>query len=126
MRKRTVYISLPITDRDMEQQRARAAELAERIREKGMEPVNPFDVARGVDADMRGKGRRPTWYDYMGADIASLLQCDAILLDTDANAAYGCCIELAVAQAIGRSKRKHFAIFHTREQWDDIYGKFII
>lgn len=118
-----VYISLPITDKDEKKQRARALELAERIKEKGFVPVNPFDI--GADLEKR-YGDAPRWRDYMAADIYELLDCDGILMDADAKGSYGCCIELAIAQAMASSKKKSFTIYHTREQWHDVNDKYII
>jgi len=124
-KKKRIYISLPITDRDIEKQKARAEELARRIISKGMEPVNPFELSKRVDED-REDGDEATWYDYMAEDLFHLLQCDGILVDSDAKKAYGCSIELAVAQAMAASSRKNFFIYHTKEQWASVKSKYII
>lgn len=122
-----IYISLPITNRDYLKQRERACELAKRIEAMGMEPVNPFEIADGLDEAYKTSGEnKPTWYDYMGEDVYELLQCDGILVDEDSNRSYGCSIELAVAKAMAASKNKKFNIYHTSEQWDTVKERYII
>lgn len=122
-----VYISLAITDKDEPKQRARALELAERIRQRGFVPVNPFDIGDELVKDARENGTAmPGWREYMRNDIYELLDCDGILMDVDTKNSYGCCIELAVAQVMSSSHRKHFTIYHTREQWHDVNDKYII
>lgn len=123
-RTKTIYICLPITGMDEEKQRARAAELAERIRQRGFEPINPFDI--GKEVQERFGGEAPSWYDYMADDIFWLLQCDGILIDFDAKDSYGCQIEIAIANAIVKSGRKPFTVYHTREQWHDVKAKYTI
>lgn len=118
-----IYISLAITDKDEVKQRARAEELAERIRKRGWVPVNPFEI--GAKLINRSKSA-PRWREFMREDIYELLDCDGILMDVDTKNSYGCSIELAIGQAMAASPRKRFIIYHTREQWHDVNDKFII
>lgn len=122
-----VYISLPITDNDEVKQKARALELAQRIREKGFVPVNPFDIGADLERECKRRGdKAPGWREYMREDIYELLACDGILMDVDAKSSYGCSIELSIAQTMAASQKKRFTIYHTKEQWHDVNDKYII
>lgn len=126
-RQRMVYICIPITGKDYEAQRKRAEELADRIREKGWLPVNPFDLAEQLNKDFAKKGIGvPNYYDYMSLDFRELMQCDGMLLAEGVKQSYGCSIELAVGQAMAASRKKMFSIYHTKEEWADVKSKYII
>lgn len=124
-KRQRIYISLPISDRDEQKQRTRAAELANRIRCRGWEPVNPFEIGDALAQDCKENGEdAPKWRDFMAEDIYALLDCDGILLDIDAKNSYGCSIETAVAQVM--ATRGKFRIYHTKEQWTDVKNRYTI
>lgn len=125
-RKRRIYISLPISDKDERRQRARARELAARIEKMGCEAVNPFDISDELRAKFEVSGGKPNFFDFIAEDLHEMLQCDGILIDADTRSSYGCSIELAVAQAMVQSKSKTFHIYHTSEQWEEVKTKYII
>lgn len=66
-----IYISGPITGRDIDQAREHFARAQLRIEELGHEAVNPFD---------NGLGPAYSWRENMVKDIDMLMQCDAICL----------------------------------------------
>lgn len=79
-----IYISLPITGYDIEERKARAAELKLRFEREGHEAVTPFDLNWEEGKD---------YAHYMGRDIEALLRCDAVYLDTGWQKSKGCCLE---------------------------------
>lgn len=84
-----VYISLPITGRDLTEVRQEAASIAERIKAEGFEPINPFEVS---DDDSR------SYAEHMGKDITALLECDAIYLADGWRKSKGCTLEYCAAR----------------------------
>lgn len=125
-KRKKIYISLPISNKEKDAQRKRAEELAHRLNCKGYDAVNPFDIADDLEEKFAVSGGKPNWFDYMSEDFHELLQCDGILMDADTRSSYGCSIELAVAQAMAASPNRKFLIFHTREQWADVKNKYIV
>lgn len=86
-----VYISIPISGRDIYAQRRRANEVAERFHNCGYEPITTFDIIPLGD---------PAAKDYaacMGRDIEHLLRCDIIALVDDWENSKRCRAEKAVA-----------------------------
>ena len=69
MNKKTAYVSLPITGRDIEDVEAECRFAEIRIKEKGFIPVSPLVVSCDHDAP---------YSEHMGKDIAALLECDAV------------------------------------------------
>lgn len=92
-----IYISIPISGRDLATQRATAADIAERIRALGHEPVNPFDTPEPHD-ELSEKER---YAYYMGEDIKRLLMCDAIFRCIGSGGSKGCMIEAHAAYYCG-------------------------
>jgi nucleoside 2-deoxyribosyltransferase len=94
------YISGPISGRtDYEPKFEKAAEY---IRGQGNEPVNPVMVGQSLILDRNKKGLcTPNWKDFMKADIAVLLSCDAILAIDDFWKSQGALLELRIADALG-------------------------
>ena len=56
-----VYISLPITGRDLEKQKDKASRVAARLADSGMFPVNPFDTPPPPDDLTRFKNMPTSW-----------------------------------------------------------------
>ena len=88
MRKK-LYISLPISGRDLEDVKRRANTLKDSVESEEYIPVTPFDIC--PDSTL-------PYSELMGRDIAGLLECDAILFDYDWNESRGCRAEMAIAQ----------------------------
>lgn len=99
-----VYISIPIKNCDESVQRAKAKEIAEKLKELGHEPVNPFDTPE-APKDL-SEEEKYAW--YMGEDIKRLLLCDAIFMCKGWSRSIGCSIERAVAQKAGLCIYEHF------------------
>lgn len=88
-----IYISLPISRKDINKQKRLAGLTAERLRLQGHFPVNPFDV-HAPD----GMSEREQYAYYMGEDVKTLMTCDAILmLDRRWGKSKGCSIEQFIA-----------------------------
>ena len=68
----TIYISLPITGHDLEEQKRLAEQARERLMEQDEEAqvVTPFDVADYVEA-MNPKAE---YADYMAADVSFIIK----------------------------------------------------
>ena len=67
-----VYISGQITGIAIDEAKQKFAKVEILLKEKGHEVINPFNIIPNV--------LRPTWEDYMLADIKELFTCDAIYL----------------------------------------------
>lgn len=86
-----IYISLPITGKDMASVEASIERAKEAITEKGHTPVSPID--------------QDTTQDYatlMGNDIKELLQCDAVVFLDGWKESKGCRLENAAAKIYGK------------------------
>ena len=92
MDKVKVYISGPIAHYDLQERKQAFLMAKERLESQGYDPVNPFD--NGVPDDAH-------WRDHMRADIAMLLECDAILMLPGWELSKGCKLELDVASSCG-------------------------
>lgn len=92
-----IYISIPMTGHDLATQKAKAAEIAEKIKALGHEPVNPFDTPEPP----AGLSEKERYAYYMGEDIKRLLMCDAILLYEGWRKSKGCNLEHETANAYG-------------------------
>lgn len=87
--KKKLYISLPISGRNLEVVKRRANYLKESIISDEYEGITPFDIC--PDSTL-------PYSELMGRDIAQLLECDAVLFDYDWNESKGCRVEMSVAQ----------------------------
>lgn len=88
-----IYISIPISGHDLAAQKAKAIEVAEKIKALGHEPVNPFDTPEPPE-ELSEKAR---YAYYMGEDIKRLLLCDAIFLCDNWRKSRGCRVEWEAA-----------------------------
>lgn len=88
MRKK-IYISLPISDRDLEEVKKRAEYLKGQVDKDLYEAITPFDVCPDETLPYR---------ELMGRDIAALMECDGVLFDYDWRESKGCRLEHAVAE----------------------------
>lgn len=92
-----VYISIPMSGKDLNAQRVKAELLAEAIKEEGHEPVNPFDTPFPPDE----LPDRERYAYFMGEDIKRLLLCDAIYLCDEWMYSKGCQAEYEFARTYG-------------------------
>lgn len=83
-----VYISLPISGRDIDEARRQADLAAAQLSRMGHRPVNPFNIYAG---------KNPTYADHLCCDLRALMDCDAIYLCEGWECSRGCDIEFFVA-----------------------------
>ena len=109
-----VFICTSVQSRDRSESsvRRRVEELAQRLTDKGHEPVSH------LDASVSGR-----WPEMVGADIALMLDCDGILLDNTRKSCRVCSVIEAVARSI---TWKPFVVFHTAEEFRYIKDRFVI
>ena len=98
MKRKRIYISIPISGYDLEEDKEKARYISERLLwdvfelKKGChrpDVITPFDVCPEPD--------KPYSY-YMGKDIEALLECDAIFLCEGWQNSKGCMAEFEVAR----------------------------
>lgn len=87
--KKRVYISLPISGRDVEAQKMRANEVKRLLEQQNYIAVTPFEI---------NPEQKLRYSEYMGKDIATLLECDAVCLVDDWQNSKGCRAEYEVAR----------------------------
>ena len=88
MKRKRIYISIPISGHDLEKVKERARKAKERVSHR-YDAITPFDVCSEPD--------KPYSY-YMGKDIEALLECDAIYLCKGWQNSKGCMAECEVAK----------------------------
>lgn len=98
MEKKKVYVSLPISGHDIKNVKERAERAAQYLRDKGYEPVTPFDVSQDENA---------SYSERMGKDINALLDCDAVFFLRGWEQSKGCRLE------------RHAAMIYDKEMMHD-------
>lgn len=102
MKRKRIYISIPISGHDLEEVKAKARDISERLlcdvfgfkkARYRLDVITPFDVCPEPD--------KPYSY-YMGKDIEALLECDAIYLCEGWQNSKGCMAEFEVARIYGK------------------------
>lgn len=88
-----VYVSIPISGEDYNDQRNHAFVVATNLGVKGYDVITPFDI-----------NSQPTtpYNEAMGKCIEALLDCDIICLSKGWNKSKGCRAELQVALIYGK------------------------
>lgn len=84
-----VYLSIPISGRNITEARKQANSIKSNLMSQGHEVVTPFDIHPKQDK---------TLAHYMGKDIEALLECEAIYLAPGWQSSKGCCVEYHVAK----------------------------
>ena len=84
-----MYLSLPISGRDLNKVKEFAKKVKAKWMDKGYDVITPFDVCP-LDG-------MPYNY-YMGRDIEALLSCEGIILCYDWFSSSGCRAECSVAE----------------------------
>lgn len=92
MEKELIYISGPISGRDLTERRKTFAETAAWLRAEEFEVVNPME---------NGLPENATTYQHMHRDIEMLMVCDRIYMMKGWTHSKGCKVEFDVATAIG-------------------------
>ena len=102
MKRKRIYISIPISGHDIEEVKAKAIDIIERLLwdvfelKKGRnrpDIITPFDVCPEPDKQ---------YSYYMGKDIEALLECDAIYLCEGWQNSKGCIAEFEMARIYGK------------------------
>lgn len=101
MKKKKVYISLPITGQDFDEVEARCVFASGVLENFGFEPVSPLDVSNNPEA---------SYEEHIGKDITALLQCDAVLFLKGWTDSKGCNLEHEAARIYGKM------IFHSMKE----------
>lgn len=84
-----IYVSIPITGHDIEEQRLKSQAAERRIYALGHLPITPFSVTAPNDMS-----EKETYAYFMGRDIEMLLRCDAVYMaDRRWAKSRGCSIE---------------------------------
>lgn len=92
-----IYISLPISGKNVMTQTGIALSVAEQIRDLGHEPVNPFETPLAPPE----RSERQKYAYYMGRDIEKLLLCDAVYFCEGWQESRGCRVESYIAETNG-------------------------
>ena len=92
MKKLRIYISAPISGRDMEERKAYFENVAGQLKKKGFLAVNPMNNTLDDSAAHE---------EHMREDIRLLLRCDGFVQSFDAKGSRDCDIEEAVADGCG-------------------------
>ena len=109
-----MYLSLPISGRDINTVKNRVKHLKEIFISDEYELVSPFDIC--PDSSL-------PYNELMGRDIAGLMECDAALFDFDWQESKGCRTEMAVAEIYGK---RIYRIADDRVCEDDSKQRFIL
>lgn len=88
MRKKRIYVSLPISGRKVEDYTAQCNDACAWLEKHGYEAVSPLKNGLPTEAPI---------HEHMKADYKLLLSCDAIYLCLDWEYSHGCMNELHVA-----------------------------
>lgn len=91
------YISIPISGKDYEEQKAKAAKVAERLRKEHFNPITPFDIVTDPNTD---------YATAMGKCVEVLLKCDFIYLCKGWDRSKGCRAEYYIAKVYGLTINK--------------------
>ncbi|WP_418988102.1 DUF4406 domain-containing protein [Bacteroides heparinolyticus] len=93
MSKKKVYLSLPITGRQLEEAKEYASKMKERLTFQGYEVITPFEI---------NPNSEEPYSRLMGRCIEALLECDIIYLCKDWQRSKGCMAEFEVARIYGK------------------------
>ena len=93
----TIYISLPIAGRCESSQRLKAKMFQRYFENEGHFVVNPFDLADHLNRCFEKIGQKPTYEDYMEADLFNLDFCSHVFLCEGWHDSKGCIREVEKA-----------------------------
>lgn len=89
-----IYISIPISGRDLEQVKSELRLVVSALRRHGHTPVSPLEVSPEPSVP---------YAVHMGLDITALLESEAVYFCKDWQNSKGCLAEFAVAQIYGKT-----------------------
>lgn len=93
-RVKRIYLSGPISGRDLDERRKAFSIVKERLKGKGYDVVNPMENGLQADADT---------HEHMRRDVELILTCDCIYMMRKWLHSKGCKLEFDLATAIGLS-----------------------
>lgn len=88
-----VYISIPISGKDINQVKLYLDLVKNGIKSSGSDSITPFDVSPDSNA---------SYAEHMGKDIQDLLECDAVFFCRGWQNSKGCQAEFEVAKIYGK------------------------
>lgn len=91
--KKKVYISIPISGKDISEVKLHLDIVKNGLVSNGYEPITPFDVSPDFNA---------SYAEHMGRDIQALLECDAVYFCRGWQDSKGCQAEYEVAKIYGK------------------------
>ncbi|WP_304184604.1 DUF4406 domain-containing protein [Phocaeicola plebeius] len=91
--KKKLYISIPISGKDITEVKLHLDIVKNGLVSKLYEPVTPFDVSSDSNA---------SYAEHMGRDIQALLECDAVYFCRGWQDSKGCQAEYEVAKIYGK------------------------
>ena len=94
MKRKKMYISVPITGRVIEDAKMQA-EQVKRMWSEDYDVITPFEIHEEVEDE-----EKPYSY-YMGKDVEVLLECDAIYMCSGWVDSKGCNLEYSIAKIYG-------------------------
>ena len=95
-----VYISGPMTSIEGGNRTAFGV-AAKKLFLAGHESVNPVNVGRRLEYKLK---RKPTWEEYMRADIKALMDCDGILMLENWLQSDGAKLEFQLSEELGMER----------------------
>lgn len=97
-----MYLSLPISGREIERVKEYARKVKAKWVEKGFDVITPFEVCPEPGLP----------YNYcMGKDVEALMGCDGIILCYDWFSSRGCRAECSVAEVYGKTIKIDNAVY---------------
>lgn len=93
MKKKKVYLSLPISGRELEEAKEYASKMKERLTYQGYEVITPFEI---------NPNSEEPYSRLMGRCIEVLLECDAAYFCIGWQRSKGCMAEFEIARIMGK------------------------
>lgn len=100
MKKKKIYLSLPISGRPIEEAIAKGKRVVETLSaaHQNWHIINPLDIAAGLTEKVYDLPERKRYAAFMGADVEVILgEADAIAFTMGAHVSKGCRMELFLA-----------------------------
>lgn len=98
-----IYLSIPISGKDLTAQREKADLIKAKLSREGHTVVSPFDIYAG---------KNPTYADYICYDLRAMMDCDAVYFCKGWHDSCGCLIEHNTARYMDGYKKKKFKFMY--------------
>ena len=110
--KKKVYISLPISGRDMEAVESDCKSASAQIGKHGFKAVSPLEVSSDPKA---------SYAEHIGRDITALLECDAVLVLPGWVESKGCALEMEATRIYGKKILTNYGMldYYAKEVEDE-------